>query len=59
MLVLSRKEGETLVIGDSVVQVVRAGKGRVRLAIAAPRGTPIMRGELTRVATHGQRRCPG
>lgn len=47
MLVLSRKEGEQVFVGDHMtVTVVEAGNGRVRLGIEAPRATPILRGEL-------------
>ncbi len=37
MLVLSRKIGETFIIGEDVeVMVTQIGKGRVRLGISAP-----------------------
>lgn len=47
MLVLSRKEGQRLVIGDRVVvKVLEVTGGRVRLGIEAPREVSIRRGEL-------------
>jgi carbon storage regulator len=47
MLVLSRKVGERILIGDNVVvQVLEAGRGRVRLGISAPSGVTIRREEL-------------
>lgn len=47
MLVLTRKEDETIRIGDDiVVKVVKTHGGRVRLAIDAPLEVPILRGEL-------------
>lgn len=47
MLVLSRHEGERIMIGDDVtILVVELGKGRVRLGIDAPKGKPILREEL-------------
>lgn len=47
MLVLSRKQNETIFIGDNVlVKVVRIAGGRVRLAIEAPDDVRISRGEL-------------
>lgn len=47
MLVLSRKVGERLVIGDGVVVVVSKVSGnRVTLAIDAPREVRVVRGEL-------------
>lgn len=47
MLVLTRKENEQVLIGDSiVVTVVQVEHGRVRLGIKAPRGVTILRDEL-------------
>jgi len=47
MLVLSRKIGEELSIGDNTVVFVQAIVGnRVRLGIQAPRETRVLRGEL-------------
>jgi carbon storage regulator len=47
MLVLSRKPGESIVIGGEVVVTVRQlRKGQVRLSIEAPRRVPVMRQEL-------------
>lgn len=48
MLVLSRKLNETVKIGDDIeVTVVQISRGRVRLAIQAPREVPILRSELS------------
>lgn len=47
MLVLSRKEGERLMIGDDVViTVTRISGNRITLGIEAPRHVRIVRGEL-------------
>ena len=47
MLVLSRKEGEKLVIGDNITVVVsRVAGNRVTLGIEAPSDVRIIRGEL-------------
>ncbi|MEM1227314.1 MAG: carbon storage regulator [Planctomycetota bacterium] len=47
MLVLSRKEGEKLVIGNNIVITVnRIAGNRVALGIDAPREISIVRGEL-------------
>ncbi len=47
MLVLTRKRGETIHIGDGVVvTVVRIGGGQVRLGITAARDVEVVRGEL-------------
>ena len=49
MLVLSRKPGEKLMIGDNVeVSVVAIRPGKVRLGISAPRDVAIFRDELLR-----------
>lgn len=47
MLVLSRKPGERILIGDDVaVTIVRIGPNTVRLGIDAPRDKNIVREEL-------------
>ena len=49
MLVLSRKEGEQLIIGDDIVLTVSKISGnRVAIGIDAPRNVRIIRGELER-----------
>ena len=49
MLVLSRKEGEQLVIGDNIILTVnRISGNRVAIGIEAPRDVRIVRGELER-----------
>lgn len=52
MLVLSRKIGERVLIGDEViVTVVRIGPNAVRLGIEAPKTHNIVREELTAQAS--------
>lgn len=47
MLVLSRKNGESVYIGDSMcVTVLEVSGGRVRLGLSAPVDVPIRRAEL-------------
>ena len=47
MLVLSRKLGERILIGENVtVTIVRVGPNNVRLGIEAPRSLNIVREEL-------------
>ncbi len=47
MLVLSRRLGERILIGENIsVTVVRIAGGAVRLGIEAPGDLPIMRDEL-------------
>jgi carbon storage regulator len=47
MLVLTRKSGERLMIGDDVtITVIEVGKGQVKIGIAAPAGVPVYREEI-------------
>ncbi|MCI0492867.1 MAG: carbon storage regulator [Planctomycetes bacterium] len=51
MLVLSRKVGERICVGDDItVEVRRIAGNRVALALNAPRHVRILRGELERAA---------
>ncbi len=53
MLVLSRKPGESIVIGDVVVvTVVETRGGNVRLGIAAPKEIPVHRQEIHQRIQH-------
>jgi carbon storage regulator len=47
MLVVSRKRGEAVCIGDDIiVRVLESSGGSVRLGIDAPKQVPILREEL-------------
>ncbi|MBI5418991.1 MAG: carbon storage regulator CsrA [Deltaproteobacteria bacterium] len=47
MLVLTRKSGERVLIGDDVmVTVLDVGRGQVKIGISAPTGMPIYREEI-------------
>jgi len=47
MLVLSRKVGQSILVGnDLVLQIVKVQGGRVKVAIQAPESVRIRRGEL-------------
>jgi len=49
MLVLSRREGGEILIGDDVrIEVVEIRRNLVRLGITAPRETPVDRPEVRR-----------
>ena len=51
MLILQRKAGESLLIGEEIeVSVLSVEAGRVRLAIEAPKNVPILRSELKNAA---------
>ena len=60
MLVLSRKVGEKILIGDQIaVTVVRIAQGIVRIGIEAPNELPIVREEIKdRVKEDSQKRTP-
>lgn len=47
MLILTRRAGETLVIGDGIEITVLGTKGnQVRLGVKAPRDVPVHRAEI-------------
>jgi carbon storage regulator CsrA len=49
MLVLTRKQGERIQIGDDITITVVRTKGKsVRLGIQAPAHVPVLRGEIAR-----------
>ncbi len=51
MLILQRKAGESLLIGDEIeISVLSVEAGRVRLAIEAPKSVAILRSELKNAA---------
>lgn len=55
MLILNRKTGESVTIGDEIqVTVLSVESGRVRLAIDAPRSVSIVRSELIAAAETNQ-----
>ncbi|SNS18388.1 carbon storage regulator, CsrA [Anaerovirgula multivorans] len=52
MLVLGRRPGEYVLIGDNIkVQVVKSKEGDLRLSIEAPKEIPVIRGELLDIKT--------
>ena len=59
MLVLSRKAGQRIHIGDDIViEVRRLAGNRVTLALEAPRDVRILRGELQAAATEFEIEMP-
>lgn len=47
MLVVTRKLGESIVVGDGIeIQVVSLGKNGVRIGVTAPRDIPVHRREV-------------
>jgi len=51
MLMMSRREGETILIGEEIeIEIVHIGRSRVRLGIRAPRALPVMAREVKLVS---------
>ena len=47
MLVLTRMEGESVVIGDGIrITLLEIQGGQVRIGVQAPREVPVLRAEL-------------
>ena len=47
MLMMSRREGETILIGDDIeIVITQIGRSRVKVGIRAPREMPVMAREL-------------
>ena len=47
MLVMSRRQGETILIGDEIeIVIARIGRSRVKVGIRAPRETPVIAREV-------------
>jgi carbon storage regulator len=47
MLVISRRQGESILIGEDVeIVITHVGRSRVRVGIRAPRETPVTPGEI-------------
>jgi carbon storage regulator len=56
MLVLSRKLGEKIVIGDNiVVTVVKIDRNQIRIGIEAPQEVPVYREEISPARTVGSK----
>ncbi|HEX7801543.1 MAG TPA: carbon storage regulator CsrA [Pseudoxanthomonas sp.] len=60
MLILTRRRGETLVIGDDIeVHVMGVRGSQVRIGIAAPYDVPVYREEIYRRIDSATRHRPG
>ena len=59
MLVLSRKQGESIRIADQItVTIVELSRGRVRVGISAPLNVPVHREEVVLRAANVQPSLP-
>lgn len=56
MLVLSRKEGESLIIGDKISITILSveSNGQVNIGVSAPKEVLILRSELQKAVTENQ-----
>jgi carbon storage regulator len=55
MLVIRRKVGESLLIGDGIeIEVIDLSPTRVKLGIRAPESVPILRKEIRDAAEHNR-----
>lgn len=51
MLVLKRKSGESLLIGDNIeVRIIEVEEGKVKIGIEAPKNVTILRSEVIEAA---------
>jgi carbon storage regulator len=56
MLMMSRREGETILIGDDIELVIaHLGRTRVRVGIRAPRATPVIAREVKLIRDENRR----
>jgi len=58
MLVLSRKVGEEIMVGDCRITVIELQANRVRLGVEAPRDVPVHRKEVYDEIHRGESREP-
>jgi carbon storage regulator len=57
MLVVSRKVGERILIGDQIsVTVIKVGSGGVRIGIQAPKELAVVREELAKQVREAEQR---
>lgn len=54
MLVLKRKPGEKILVGEIEFEIVEVRGDKVRVGITAPREQQILRGELVSVAAENK-----
>lgn len=58
MLVIGRKKGESLLIGDDIeITIIKIENGSVKIAISAPREVGILRKELYKEVTDENQRA--
>ncbi|MCA9026125.1 MAG: carbon storage regulator [Planctomycetaceae bacterium] len=51
MLVLTRKQSETIHIGDDIIiKVVQTGRGSIKIGVEAPKAVRVLRGEVAEEA---------
>lgn len=56
MLVVSRKKGESILIGEDIeITIIKVEEGAVKVAISAPKSVTILRKELYKEVTEENR----
>lgn len=59
MLVLSRKQGQRMIVGDDIViTITRIGSRSVRIGVDAPEHIKVLRGELEAIDLRPGADCP-
>ena len=60
MLVLTRKKGESILLGDDIeFTIVSVDEGTVKIAINAPKDVTILRKELVKEVTEENKKAAG
>ncbi len=59
MLVLMRKQGEEVQVGDVVVKIIAVHRGRVKLGFDGPRSTAVRRTEIPDRAGAARKKAKG
>jgi carbon storage regulator len=53
MLIIGRRVGETIILGDDVeIRIIDLSPSRVKIGIVAPKQLVILRGEMKQAAEH-------
>lgn len=60
MLVMQRRQGDTILIGDEIeIQILESTRSHVKLGLVAPRRLSIVRGEVKRVGDENRSAARG
>ena len=60
MLVMQRRQGDTILIGDEIeIQILESTRSHVKLGLVAPKRLSIVRGEVKRVSEENRSAARG